>query len=270
MIVFKRVVLILFLVLLRVSLVYSHVSFKFRNNNFKNGNQIKEYVLKHAPLLNIKECDFLKKSNKKKQNITSLVDTIKIDNSQEKGYFQFGIKSGLNLSSSQLYKTVYSQSSLPSKSKQSILGGVSFAYNLKKIFSFGIDISYNSLGFMHKTAATDINGSLTYYYYQEWIFKYLYTPLTIGIRTNRNLYIGSKLAGGPSFLLKQQFKGDNFTSKIDDSNASNVPFTYSVELGLGYRFKNSFSIEVAGSYLRLNDKLACNSKNISIGINKFL
>lgn len=262
----------------KVTYILLIVSFNF---TLLHANEF--YKLNQTKIINVRCVNFFSLNNLaenerisqpkfkvKIQNYNELSDTSLNVNSLKKSYFIIGIKGGLNISSSKSYANVYSQSTLPSKSRRSLLVGVSIAYNLKKFFSYGLDINYNSLGFMHKTAATDINGSLTYYYYQEWSFNYIYTPLTIGFRSNNDFYIYSKLGAGPSFLMKQQFKGDNVVFKIDDRNASKMPFTYSIEIGFGYRFKDNFSINLSGSYLRLNDKLGCNASSFNFGINKYL
>jgi hypothetical protein len=173
-----------------------------------------------------------------------------------------------------------------------ILGGsagLTFQYNLSKIFSFKTGISYDRKGWGQLITITDNQGNNSYKTTAKFNFDYIIVPLLIKASfgnkikyfVNTGPYFGY-LINSSRFISGEGFRPDK-NNDIDEGELLKSDFGLSTGLGLCYPINEKFNISLeirnnyglknlnSGKYSNVNTwPFYASSTNILLGVNYIL
>ncbi len=136
--------------------------------------------------------------------------------------------------------------------KTGLSTGITLDYLLRNNISLGADIIYSQKGFGNYFILGDQIGSngqtsagrdLIYFHYD-----YLSIPLKIGYSIGQTFYGFGNLGMIPSYLVNAKTKFQEKTSIDQTDRASKFDFAGQIELGCGYKIKDSYFIYTSISY----------------------
>lgn len=136
--------------------------------------------------------------------------------------------------------------------KKGLSTGITLDYILRNKISLGADILYSQKGFgnyfifgdrIGSIGATSDNRQLVNFHYD-----YLSIPLRIGYSIGQTFSGFGNLGMIPSYLLNAKMKFHEGTSTDQTDQASKFDFAGQIELGCGYKIKDSYFIYTSVTY----------------------
>jgi hypothetical protein len=124
-------------------------------------------------------------------------------------------------------------------------GGLIYAYQFHKNFFFSTGLEFQQRGFLMQYIETDKDGFPIGSFLEVHGYKYINTPLKLGMKSNGPVYVLGQIGLVPAFMV-EAMKG---TSKLNDPPQVSVsanPIVFDLaavtELGVGFNIKDKYHI----------------------------